>query len=72
MTNGSILQLNEKDDDNCKNCFHFPTCGGGCPYERIAKEFEGKNNDNCDLIKGNLEEFLKIHLELKRKKDAVK
>jgi len=56
------------EDENCKSCFHFPICGGGCPFERISKEFENKSNDTCDFMKDHIEDFLKIHLKLKKQK----
>ncbi|MDR1055062.1 MAG: SPASM domain-containing protein [Prevotellaceae bacterium] len=49
------------DDPNCRSCFHFPTCGGGCPYTRIKNEYEGDNIDVCSYIKGNMKEFLELH-----------
>ncbi|MFI3297717.1 MAG: radical SAM protein [bacterium] len=51
------------DDPKCKDCFHLPTCDGGCPHIRIANEFESKDEDVCDYIKGNVEEFLEIHYD---------
>ena len=55
------------EDPKCRECFHFPTCGGGCPYLRIENEYNGKNYDMCDYIKGNLQEFLELHYEFKQK-----
>lgn len=33
----------------------------------LSKKFENKKIDTCDLIKDNLEDFLKIHLKIKQK-----
>ncbi|MDR2835184.1 MAG: SPASM domain-containing protein [Bacteroidales bacterium] len=49
------------EDTNCIKCFHFPTCGGGCPYQRIERLYNNVNIETCDLIKDNLTEFLEWH-----------
>ncbi|MDR2407957.1 MAG: radical SAM protein [Bacteroidales bacterium] len=54
------------DDIECINCFHLPTCGGGCPYSRLAREFDNVRIDTCDIRKGNLKEFLELHYEYKK------
>lgn len=54
------------DTKECVGCFHLPTCGGGCPYTRIKNEYEGLDNDTCDYIKDNMEEFLEIHYSQKQ------
>ncbi|KAF5042676.1 4Fe-4S single cluster domain protein [anaerobic digester metagenome] len=56
------------DNAECKACFYFPICGGGCPYERISNETGGKLFDTCDLMKDHIEDFLKLHLHSKRTK----
>lgn len=55
------------NDEKCKSCFHFPTCGGGCPYLRLKNEYENENFDTCDYIKDNLESFLVLHYLNKEK-----
>jgi uncharacterized protein len=56
------------EDANCKECFHFPICGGGCPHTRIENELNGKSNlENCDFKKGHLKEFLELHYDYKQK-----
>lgn len=59
------------DDEKCKSCFHFPTCGGGCPYLRIKNEYEGYNFNTCCYSKDYLEDFLKIHYLYKKAKTNV-
>lgn len=49
------------DDDKCKECLLLPVCGGGCPYMRLKKEYEGKDVELCSLLKDNLNDFLLIH-----------
>lgn len=49
------------DDEKCKACFQLPICGGGCPYQRIANEYEGGEFDTCNYFKENMKEFLEIH-----------
>jgi uncharacterized protein len=55
------------DSEECKQCFHFPVCGGGCPYVRIENEFNNANIDTCDYMKGNLQEFLELHYDFKKR-----
>lgn len=58
------------EDQRCLDCFHLPTCGGGCPYLRIKNEYEGMCIDTCCYIKDNLSEFLELHLDYKRRINA--
>jgi uncharacterized protein len=53
------------DDPKCRSCFHFPTCGGGCPYLRIENEYNNENFDNCGYIKDNMKQFLELHYQYK-------
>jgi uncharacterized protein len=54
------------DDDICKECFHLPICGGGCPYLRIKREYENKEIDTCYAKKEKLQDFLKLYCEFKQ------
>jgi uncharacterized protein len=54
------------DDDECRNCFHLPLCGGGCPYLRIKNEYENKKIETCYAKKDYLQEFLKLYCEFKK------
>lgn len=55
------------DDEKCKDCLLLPVCGGGCPYERIQRDYEGNNMSVCPLIKGNLKSYLLNHCVVKNK-----
>ncbi len=54
------------DDPVCAKCTYLPICGGGCPLQRIENKFEGKHNDLCTCYKGNIKDFMKIHIERKK------
>ncbi len=54
------------DDPVCAKCKYLPICGGGCPLQRIENQFEGKHNDLCTCYKGNIKDFMKIHIERKK------
>ncbi len=45
------------DDTQCKECILLPVCGGGCPYNRIKRDYENNNINVCPLIKGNLKDI---------------
>lgn len=55
------------EDPQCRDCFHFPICGGGCPYTRIENEFGKDKTDVCDYMKEHLLDFLELHYEYKTK-----
>lgn len=55
------------EDPVCSKCKYLPVCNGGCPIQRIENVFYGGKNNYCTLYKGKMEEFLKIHLKLKKK-----
>jgi len=54
------------EDEQCKECLLLPVCGGGCPYNRIKRDYEGKNISVCPLIKGNLKTYLLNHCAIKK------
>lgn len=60
------------EDPVCRKCKYLPICNGGCPIQRIENCFENKKNNVCTLYKGYMEEFLKIHMEIKRLKNSKK
>lgn len=75
ISNKEILNdfLYEKDfleDDTCKECFHFPTCGGGCPLLRLKEKYFGEKHNTCSLEKGNLDEFLDTHIFIQENKNG--
>ena len=54
------------EDATCRGCFHFPTCGGGCPYERIHNQHHPERPaDPCPHILGNLDAFIEAHIALR-------
>ena len=54
------------EDSTCRGCFHFPTCGGGCPYERIHNQHHPEQPaDPCPHILGNLDAFMEAHIALR-------
>ena len=55
------------DDEQCKECILLPVCGGGCPYERIKRDYEDNKINVCPLIKGNLKNYLLNHYTIKKK-----
>lgn len=75
---GAIININQKllnrqlygndpmGDPQCKKCAYLPICNGGCPIQRIENQFEGKHNCTCTYYKGYIEEFLKVHIALKK------
>lgn len=58
------------DARECKECFYFPICNGGCHRIRMKnlRKTEGKHSP-CSYFKGNLEKLLELHYE--RKKDIA-
>lgn len=55
------------DNVECQKCLLYPVCGGGCPYERIKLYENGKNPNDCPLLKHNVEGFLWNHYLFKTK-----
>jgi uncharacterized protein len=46
------------EDEECKDCFSFPICGGGCPHKRIENKFNKQNFNLCSRFRDNFEEYL--------------
>ena len=61
------------ENKDCQDCFLFPRCGGGCPYNRIENEFKGTEEymDLCDYRKNHLEEFLELHYDFRQRVNAI-
>ena len=51
--------------DDCKNCFMFISCQGGCPNHAL------ENKRNCHVFKRNIEKFMDRHYEKSLKKDFI-
>lgn len=49
-----MLDNDPLESEECEQCFFFPICHGGCPYNRIYK----KESDSCTCFKNNLKRML--------------
>ncbi len=58
------------DSQECRECFYFPICDGGCHKVRMNHKRDGKIGSCCSYFKGHLEELLELHYEAKIKKEA--
>ena len=58
------------DSQECKECFYFPICDGGCHKVRMNHRRDGKTGSCCSYFKGHLEELLELHYEEKIKREA--
>lgn len=65
MVAGSYL-----DSPECKECFYFPICNGGCHRIRVKNLHAAIQHSPCSYFKGNLETLLELHYE--RKKELLK
>lgn len=54
------------DDQQCRDCLLLPVCGGGCPYDRIKRDYEDNKINVCPLIKENLKGYLLNHCLIKK------
>lgn len=68
ILNRHLYAADPVEDPVCSGCKYLPICHGGCPIQRIENVFEGSKNCRCTFFKGHMEEFLKIHLKLKKMK----
>lgn len=64
--NRQLYGADPLEDPTCSACKYLPICNGGCPIQRIQNKFEGGKNCLCTFYKGRMDEFLKIHLSLKK------
>lgn len=53
------------DSQECKECFYFPVCDGGCHKARMKNLHDCKCRDVCSYFKDHLEELLELHYEEK-------
>lgn len=67
MLNRQMYGADPLEDKICSNCKYLPICHGGCPVQRIENTFDNKQNHCCTHYKGHIEDFLKIHLALKKR-----
>ena len=54
------------DSQECKACFYFPVCDGGCHKARMKNLHDNKKRDCCSYFKNHLEELLELHYEQKQ------
>ncbi|MBR3429439.1 MAG: radical SAM protein [Clostridia bacterium] len=61
------------DDPECKECFYFPFCGGGCHRIRQNNLHSEKKMSSCTYFRGNLENLLELFYERNQqmKKEAA-
>lgn len=48
------------EDLKCRKCILLPVCSGGCPYDRLEAQKNGKL-ETCPLMKNRMEDHLWIH-----------
>lgn len=66
------------DEKDCKDCFYFPICDGGCPQYRLRNKYENGKYDLCsirnDRTKGRkyLTKCLIEFYERKRERNQIK
>ncbi|MCR5734358.1 MAG: radical SAM protein, partial [Lachnospiraceae bacterium] len=53
------------DDPECKECFYFPICNGGCHRVRQNNLHSEFKQSSCTYFKGNLEKLLELYYEEK-------
>ena len=61
----SMIACSYLDDPECKECFFFPVCNGGCHRIRQKNLHSEVKHSSCTYFKGNLEELLELHYERK-------
>ena len=54
------------NSEECKRCYFFPICDGGCPRVRLMNQRDGNKRDHCSFYKSHLRELLELHYEQKR------
>ena len=57
------------DDEECRRCFYFPVCDGGCHQARMKNLEDGGNRDVCSYFKHHLDELLELHYEQKQRQE---
>lgn len=49
----------------CRECYFFPVCDGGCHKVRLRNLEDGGNRDSCSYFRDHLEELLELYYEQK-------
>ena len=65
MTGCSFL-----DDPECRECFFFPICNGGCHRIRQKNLHSAEKQSSCSYFNGNLENLLELFYEEKQRAAA--
>ena len=60
------------DDPECKECFYFPICNGGCHRVRQNNLHREEKQSSCTYFKGNIEALLEHFYEERMKMQARK
>lgn len=53
------------DSEECRECYYFPICNGGCHRIRQKNLYTDKPHSPCSYFRDNLEELLELHYENK-------
>lgn len=54
------------DSEECKACYYFPVCNGGCHKVRMKNLHDNLKRDCCSYFKHNLEDLLELYYEQKK------
>lgn len=54
------------DSQECRECFYFPICDGGCHRIRQTNLHSARPQSSCSYFKDNLENLLELHFEQKK------
>ncbi len=65
MTGCSFL-----DDAECRECFYFPVCNGGCHRIRQNNLHSDNIQSTCTYFKGNIERLLELHYEMRMRQKS--
>lgn len=65
MTGCSFL-----DSQECRDCYYFPMCNGGCHRIRQKNLYSENQHSPCSYFKDNLEELLELYYECKQENQA--
>ena len=60
-----LIGADPLEDKRCLDCFLFPRCGGGCPYNRLWINHHNTKQSFCPLHKNFLDELLWAHYKTK-------
>lgn len=60
------------DDPECKECFYFPICNGGCHRIRQNNLHSDVKQSSCTYFRGNIEKLLELYYEEKLRRTSGK